>query len=254
MLDFSVEAIRMQPTPPKKIHGYSEPQLFKAKGIEHYVYHSQADGPPVLLLHELTGLNIKCRQLADRLSSAGFRVFMPLLFGPPEKVDLIGNTVHLCISKEFHAFAANQTQPLVSWLQALVTHIAERESTERVGVIGMCLTGNFALTLIAHANVRASVCCQPSMPFFKEENLAMSPTDLREAVDAAQRLGKGSMIGFRYQKDWICPAARFQSIRKHFGDCFDGEELPGCGHATLTNHLHPKALEKTIRYLQASLM
>ena len=244
----------MSSTKPKRIDGYSDPQPFKADGIEHYVYHSQIEGPPVLLLHELPGLTAQCRQLADRISKAGFRVYMPLLFGAPERTDLISNTVHVCISREFQAFAANKTQPLVSWLRALVSHIAAHESTEQVGVIGMCLTGNFALTLIAHANVTASVCCQPSMPFFREENLAMSPTDLNKAVKAAHELGKGSIIGFRYENDWICPAVKFQRIREAFGESFDGKEFPGSDHATLTGHLHEGALVETLQYLKAALM
>lgn len=243
----------MRSTKPTLISGYSNPTLFEVENIKHWVYQSQTTGPPVLLMHELPGLTVKCRQLADRISHAGFRVYMPLFFGTPEKTDLIGNTAYVCISREFQAFAANQTQPIVSWLRALVTHIAERESTDSVGVIGMCLTGNFALTLIAHTNVRASVCCQPSLPILKEENLAISPDDLSQAVDAAHELGKKSIIGFRYEKDWICPAAKFQQIRKTFGDTFDGEEFPGRNHATLTEHLHEKAFEKTIQYLKERL-
>ncbi len=243
----------MRQTRPKQIEDYSGPELFQAHDIEHWVYHSQNQGPPVLLMHELPGLTKKCRLLADRLSTAGFRVYLPLFFGRPERTDYIWNTAYLCISREFQAFAAGQTQPIVSWLRALVAHIAKRESKEHVGVIGMCLTGNFALTLVAHANVNASVCCQPSMPFLKEADLAMSNDDLRDAVEAAQQLGKGSIIGFRYEQDWICPMAKFQKIRETFGDSFDGEEFAGKGHATLTEHGHKAALEKTILYLKERL-
>ncbi len=238
---------------PANIRGYSEPELFDAQNIEHWVYQSQSDGPPVLLMHELPGLTRKCRQLADRICEAGFRVYMPLFFGKPERTNFISNTVHLCISREFQAFAAGKTQPLVSWLRALVTHIADCESTDRVGVIGMCLTGNFALTLIAHTNVKAAVCCQPSLPIFREEDLAISHEDLNQSVNAAQELGKNSILGFRYQQDFICPAAKFQRIREVFGECFEGTEFPGKHHATLTEHLHEDALKKTLVYLNQSL-
>lgn len=60
-------------------------------------------------------------------------------------------------------------------------------------------------------------------------------------------------IDFRYEKDWICLAAKFQQIRKVFGDTLDGEGSPRSKHAILTEYLHQKTPEKMIQYLKEYL-
>lgn len=242
---------------PKIMSGYLEPKPFRSNDIEHFVYESRSEGPPVLLMHELPGLSENCRLLADQIAAAGFRVYMPLFFGQPESTAIFKNTIRVCISREFMAFASNKTQPLVLWLKDLVSHISKKDSVEKVGVIGMCLTGNFALTLISHTNVKASVCCQPSLPIFRDDSLAISPSDLQRSVDSAKELGKGGIIGFRYEKDTICPAIKFSMIKEMFGECFDEVEFSGKGHSTLTGEReNPNtilSIERTIQYLKGKL-
>ena len=256
-LHHRIARYRMKPDPsdkPDPIKGYGHPERFEAKGFEHWVYKSETKNPPVIIMHELFGLTTECVALADRIVAAGFRVYMPLFFGKPKKKRLFSG-IRYCVSKEMYAFAGNCTSPIVDWLRALVGHVAKAEGTQRVGVIGMCLTGNFALTLIAETTVNAVVCCQPSLPFMRETGLAMARRDLDEAIAAAHKMDKPAIIGFRYEKDCICPAARFKRIRREFGDAFDGEDLPGGGHSTLTGKKpHEGALADTIQYLKKRLL
>ena len=66
--------------------------------------------------------------------------------------------------REFQVFARRQSSAIVDWMRALCRHVGETRKVERIGVIGMCLSGNFAMTLIAEPNVWAGVASQPSLP------------------------------------------------------------------------------------------
>jgi hypothetical protein len=69
---------------------------------------------------------------------------------------LVSRLVGLCVSREFYLFAAGKSSPIVEWLKNLA-RLAHRECGERgIGVVGMCLTGNFALAMVP--------CSAPSPP------------------------------------------------------------------------------------------
>lgn len=222
---------------------------------------TRGSGPAIVLVHELPGLTPEALALGARLDAAGFSVHAPHLFGPVGKTSMLGNTLRvLCLHREFALFAANRTSPVVDWLGALCRHVA-RDSGAPVGVIGMCLTGNFAISLIAVEGVAAAVASQPSLPIFDSEALHMSPAELaasRDALDA-----KGPMLALRFAADPLCRAARFDAIARAFND--DGERiamqtLPGRGHAVLTAHFvdragHPTraALDRVIAHFDARL-
>ena len=53
-----------------------------------------------------------------------------------------------CVSAEFRAFAANESSPVTHWLRALARLAHEECGGLGVGAIGMCFTGNFALTML----------------------------------------------------------------------------------------------------------
>ena len=242
---------------PKPIAGYEAPLFVEHGPIGHWVYR-RGSGPAVVVLHELPGLTVKCRELADRFVDEGFTVFLPLLFGRPERreanLNTIKNIFTVCIRREILCFAANRSSPLLDWLRELCRHAHAARPGRGVGVVGMCLTGNFAISLVTEPDVVAPVICQPSLPLHGGDALAMTPDELEAAKSAATALGPGSMIGFRYEKDWICPEKRFRRIEREFGDAFDSTEIPGKDHATLTESLDAGALTKTIQFLTARLM
>jgi hypothetical protein len=51
------------------------------------------------------------------------------------------------------------------WLRALSARIAEVCEGPGVGVIGMCLTGGFMISLMVDPHVLAPVTCEPALPF-----------------------------------------------------------------------------------------
>ena len=182
---------------------------------------------------------------------------LPHLFGPLGRTSLLGNTVRvLCMRREFRIFEANKTSPIVAWLRALCQDAKTRHNVPGVGVIGMCLTGNFAISLMADEAVLGGVASQPSLAIRDHDSLHMSAqdvVDVREALDE-----KGYALAYRFEKDPLCTAAKFQSYDRHFNDNSDRIKtvtLPGKGHSVLTldfrnDEGHPTraALDEVLAY------
>jgi dienelactone hydrolase len=146
-------------------------------------------------------------------------------------------------------------------MRALCRHVATTTRHERVGVIGMCLSGNFALTLIAEQNVWAAVASQPSLAIRAPGSLHMSDEEIaasRAALDA-----KGAMHAYRFEEDGFCTGERFAAIDAAFND--DGVRvithvIAGRGHAVLSRHYDEApgspteaAMREVIAYLRLQL-
>jgi dienelactone hydrolase len=235
---------------------YDAPWMFSHNGIAHAVY-STGVGPHIVVLHELPGLSRECLDLGVILAKrVRARVHLPLLFGQPIPgfFGKCANTVSICVSKEIHAFAANKTSPIVCWCRALCRKLKAESSAPGVGVVGMCLTGGFALTLVADASVLASVVARPSLPLFiHRAALGMSADDSEAVKVRANALGAKCVLGLRYQRDLISPRARMKAVSRLVGSNFDCLEPKGCRHSTLTVDRHPRALETTISFLSERL-
>ncbi|SOH94033.1 Dienelactone hydrolase [Monaibacterium marinum] len=244
-------------------HGWTSYQMTataNGNSLTRTVY-TRGTGPAVVMIQELPGLTQQALDLGERLDAAGFTVHAPHLFGPLGKSSVVGNTLRvLCLHREFQVFAKGQTSPVVEWLGSLCRHVAQ-DSGAPVGVIGMCLTGNFALSLIAEDGVVAAVASQPSLPIIGQEHLHMSPADItrsRAALDA-----KGPMLAFRFDGDPLCKSAKFDAITRAFNDDAQRVQLvtlPGKGHAVLTAHFrdrtgHPTraAMDQVLGYFNERL-
>jgi len=230
--------------------------------ISHDVY-SRGEGPPVVIVQELPGIGPETLRLADEFTARGFSVALPHLFGPLGKVSMVGNLARvLCMRREFSLFEANRSSPVVDWLKALCRELRTRRQAQGVGVIGMCLTGNFALSLMADDSVLAAVASQPSMPLMKASDLHMSPDEIahiRRRIDAT-----APAHAYRFAGDPLCNAAKFRAIDAAFND--DGtvrvvnHVLPGKGHSVLTldfvdeqGHPTRQALDDILAYFSAQL-
>lgn len=230
--------------------------------IRHDVY-SLGSGPAVVVIQELPGIGPQTLRLADQLRAAGFQVVLPHLFGPLGKTSMVGNLARvICMRREFHLFQSNGSSPIVHWLRALCRDLAERTAGKGVGVIGMCLTGNFAISLMADDAVMASVASQPSMPLLKQSELHMSQEEIAEIKDHIDRVGP--MLAYRFDGDKLCSRTKFQCLNEAFNE--PGAErirlqtLPGSGHSVLTldfvdQHGHPtrQALDEIIEYFAQQL-
>ena len=251
--------------PPTPITEY-EKSSFSAptaggKDITHDIYR-RGSGRPVVLIQELPGIGQETLHLADQLVNAGLEVVMPHLFGPLGKISLAGNLLRVfCMRREFHLFQANRSSPIVDWLKALCRQVRADRGVAGVGVIGMCLTGNFAISLMADDSVLAAVASQPAMPLGKAGALHMSEADIlsvRAGIDAC-----APMKAFRFERDPMCNATKFAAIDERLnegGDRVELNVLPGKGHSVLTldfvdeaGHPTREALDGILHYFQEQL-
>ena len=239
-----------------------EAQARDGTAISHDIYR-RGSGAPVVLLQELPGIGQETLSLADELVSAGYQVVMPHLFGPLGKTSIGGNLIRvMCLRKEFRLMSRDRSSPIADWIRLLCRQVRDQSGSKGVGVIGMCLTGNFAIQLIGDDSVLAAVASQPAMPFFNQGALHMSPVDVdrsRNALDS-----KGPMRILRFEGDPLCTKEKSDCIHRTFNN--DGiqrvEEitLPGKGHSVLTLDFvdeagHPTrgALDNVIQYFDRKL-
>lgn len=209
------------------------------KPLAHDVY-TRGSGPVVLIIQELPGIGVETNRLAEDLIAAGFTVVLPHLFGPIGRLSFAGNIARVfCMRREFAVFAKNRTSPVVRWLRALAAELRVAHNAQGIGVIGMCLTGNFAISMLADESVLAGVASQPSLPIFASSALHMSPQDVAEIRAALDE--KGPMLAFRFQGDKLCTHAKFEALDRAFND--DKErirlrEIEGAKHSLLTVHFN----------------
>jgi len=228
------------------------------------------------VMHEIPGITPPVAAFATRVADEGFSVFMPHLFGTPEKPVSAGYVVEqitrACISREFSVLASRASSPITDWLRALCRQAHAEIGGKGVGAIGMCLTGNFALALMVDPIVMAPVLSQPSLPFAITPSLRaglhLSDEDL--AV-VKQRVADGCpVLGMRFTSDPAVPRERFDRLRQELGAGFEAIEINSSrgnaygikrtAHSVVTNDLvdeegHPTraALERVIGFFRERL-
>ena len=222
---------------PFMLEGF-EDSAFAHDGVTHRVYTGGA-GPGVLIMHEVPGLYPAVIEFAERVVAAGFRVALPDLFGTPGRPlsagYALGQVARACISREFHVLASRRSSPITVWLRALCRELHAECGGPGVGAIGMCLTGNFALSLMVDPWVMAPVLSQPSLPFpFGAERrraLHLSDADLEVVRRRACDEGAG-VLGLRFSGDPMSPPERFERLRDELGEGFEAIEIDsGKGNA-----------------------
>ena len=223
--------------------------LSSGKTATHDVY-AGGKGPPILILQELPGIGPETLSLAQRLNDAGFRVYLPHMFGTFGKTTMLKNAARLfCVRREFNMFLKGRQSPVSTWMRALVAHIDKREGGSKVGVIGMCLTGSFALTLMAEDAVLGGVASQPALPVFGGDRLHMSVDEIAEARAGMARKGAG--LAMRFADDATAPKRLMRALEAAFGNDLETVEYPGHQHSLLTLHFHEPAYQRVEAYFQA---
>ena len=227
-----------------------------SKGGRHTVYVA-GQGPPVVVLHELPGLTPQDIRLANKLVCEGYAVLLPLLFGQPGD-NRFSHYLHtICGKDQFNCAGSGQTPRPVDWVREYCASIRKtwREGLG-IGVIGMCLTGEFPIPLMALPDVKAAVMCQPTDPFNILTLIHLGPgSKLSLAgsdIEAAQKSGL-PILGIKYAGDPYCPDARFKALAKLFPGRFYWLELAGHRHSSLGEHLCDAAFDEVSRYLGQQL-
>jgi dienelactone hydrolase len=189
----------------------------------------------VLVCHELPGPSPAFLGFIRHLRDAGFQVAMPHLLGElgraPDAAHMARGVAHVCLARTFHLLARDAESPIASWLRALATAMAGRFGVARVGAVGMCLTGNFALGLLLNPVVSRAVACQPSLPLTispaHAAALHLAPADVsRIGARLADPADPAAAMALRFEGDPLCPAPRFEALRRTFPDGLTLLELP----------------------------
>ncbi len=236
-----------------------------------------APSPAIVVMHEVPGIYPAVIDFAERLVAEGYTVYMPSLLGEPGRAFSMGYTLSsiskACISKEFRVLAKRQSSPITNALRALCRRAHAECGGAGVGAIGMCLTGNFALSLMVDESVMAPVLSQPSLPFpvghARKRDLHVSDEEL-DCIKRRVREEHVQVLGLRFTQDPMCPPERFRRLEEELGDGFTAVEIdsargnahgiPGDAHSVVTRHLvdevgHPThaALQQVLAFFDRAL-
>lgn len=233
-------------------------------GIEKKVYIA-GHGPGVIVMTEMPGISPHVARFARWVRDAGFTVYMPSLFGRdgalPSAEEGAAIFQRTCVSAEFRALSSNVSSPVTVWLRALARLAHQECGGPGVGAIGMCFTGNFALTMMLEPSVLAPVLSQPSLPLNDPAGLEISPEEIGAV---RERLDKDDLtvLAYRFSGDAFCRAQRFAAYAEKLGDRFVARVLPDAAantdlppffqkhvttpHSVVTAHLIDEAGQPTI--------
>ena len=195
--------------------------------------HVAGTGPAVIVLAEMPGISPQVARFARWVRDAGFTVYMPSLFGVDGAVPYAeaGMAVmqRACVSAEFRAFAnrkgPNQSSPVTLWLRQLARHAHGACGGPGAGAIGMCFTGNFALTMMLEPSMLAPVLSQPSLPLDDPAGLEIGPGELAEVRARLEREDL-TVMAYRFAGDKFCKAERFEAYEAALGPRFVARVLP----------------------------
>lgn len=198
------------------------------------------EDPPVIVMHEISGMSPTyigyCRDLAAR----GFNVWMPQLVDPATSAaGQLRTVVRICISREIDVLWSGRTSRVVAPLRDLARHVAGLHGGRRVGVVGMCLTGGFALAMATEPGVSGAVAAQPALPFrpVYGRSLGLSRGD---AQAIGERLADRDLeiLCTRFARDALSPPQRCAAVQV-LGPGVEIDEIPAAGfsrsdHSVLT--------------------
>ncbi|MEE4301267.1 MAG: dienelactone hydrolase family protein [Pseudomonadales bacterium] len=216
----------------------------------------RGEGPAVIVIHEMPGLHPLVLRFGERVAAAGMTVFLPSLFGEPGREVTPGYAAReffkgVCIRREFNAWHAGRSSPVVDWLRALAREAHGACGGAGVGAVGMCFTGGFALAMMTEPAVIAPVLSQPSMPVGLGARRRAGVDAAPEENECARRRMEDEdlkLVGLRFHGDPFVPPERFQTLHRAFGTRFEEIALdPACAarpegndmapHSVLTLHL-----------------
>jgi dienelactone hydrolase len=241
-----------------------DPREVELDGVTKVV-HVAGSGPAVIVMTEMPGISPHVARFSRWVRDAGFTVYMPSLFGRDGAVAKVEEGVAVfqraCVSAEFRAFAANESSPVTQWLRSLARLAHGECGGPGVGAIGMCFTGNFALTMMLEASMLAPVLAEPTLPLGDPAGLEIAPEEL---TAVGERLEKEDLtvLAYRFEGDRWCKAERFAAYREALGERFIGRVLPDSAanpdtapffkdvvaspHSVVTAHLIDEAGQPTI--------
>lgn len=205
----------------------------------------------MVVLHELTGQTPETFALAEKLirnrnGNGGYRVFLPCFFGNPNsRVNPLRGAIH-CVGAEFRGLSSGKLTPAMEYVKQLCSKLVEDKPIRELGIIGMCMTGEFALAALTDPklNIVAPIVAQPGLPL-TPPNKTQLPCDVLRQVRNRLETENRVVLGLRNEFDQIplvgnyvrqnaSPPERFTLLKNTLRDQFEGWEVEAAGHSTLT--------------------
>jgi dienelactone hydrolase len=242
-------AARGMRTPNGDLSDFERRTFTDEHGVTREYYRTGSGDRPVMVLHEIFGLSPADLAFCRRLAQAGFRVYAPVLLGVAGKAE---NPLYqfqcfarVCVSREFAALSWYRSSPVADALRVLGRRIYDEHGEPGFGVIGLCLTGNFALVMMADRHLVAPVLGEPTLPFaFSRKGRGALGLSDDEIASVRQGIREGrTVLGFRFRSDRLCPSERFASLCATFRDGFEPHEIEappnGGDHSVLAADYDP---------------
>jgi carboxymethylenebutenolidase len=174
-------------------------------------------GPPpwpgVVIVHDAGGLSQDIRNITDRFATAGYLALSPDMYSR--------GGLARCVKSVFKSLTAGEGQAFDDIDAARQVLAARADCTGKIGVVGFCMGGGFAL-------VAASREFDASAPYYGQ-----LPTDL-SVLD-----GACPIVASFGAKDFTLKgaAAKLESELSARGIAHDVKEYPAAGHS-FANQLH----------------
>ncbi len=253
----------------RSMHADDPLEDFEARTIEldgvAKVVQVAGGGPGVIVMTEMPGISPHVARFARWVRDAGFTVYMPSLFGRdgavPQAEEGLAVFQRACVSAEFRALGGGRSSPVTTWLRALARLAHGECGGPGVGAIGMCFTGNFALTMMLEPALLAPVLAEPTLPLDDPAGLEIAPEELAAVRERIEREDL-TVMAYRFEGDRFCKAERFAAYREALGERFVGRVLPDSAassdvapffehvvaspHSVVTAHLIDAAGEPTL--------
>lgn len=170
-------------------------------------------GPAVVLVHDITGLRDDTRRHAQRFAEAGYVAIAP---------DLYDGYAPGCVVRTFATMVTGRGGPLPV-LAAARAFVAARDDVDasRVGVVGFCMGGGFALLAAADDAYAVAAPFYGAVPGRAERLAGICPT--------LAQFGARD-VPFRSH------AARLERHLKALGVPHEVHIYDGAGHGFMNNH------------------
>ena len=178
--------------------------------------------PSVVLIHDVFGLNQDAREITGRYAAAGYLALSPDLYSRGGMIRCVKRTFQELFAREGRAFED---------IEAARTLIAGRaDATGKVGVVGFCMGGGFAL-------VAASREFDASAPYY-----GMLPKDLSALDGACPIVGSFGA----HDRGLRGAADKLETALTERGIPHDVKEYPDAGHG-FANRYRPAPLAALAR-------